>query len=138
MRTWALSLAVIIGLAESPSIQSADISQPLDIDFRIEALSENLTQKTVIQTYQDSRGILWFLTQEGLNKYNGYTVENFRYSPSDSSSISSNEGTRITEDNAGNLWISTFGGGLNQYDPVTPPENGYLFFDRIPNHYLLG
>ncbi len=118
MRTWAISLAIIISLFKSISVYSADFSQSLDIDFRLEPLSEKLTQKTVIQTFQDSRGILWFLTQEGLNRYNGYTLENFRYSPNNKFSISSNEVTRITEDKSGTLWISTLGGGLNRYDAV--------------------
>jgi signal transduction histidine kinase/ligand-binding sensor domain-containing protein/CheY-like chemotaxis protein/HPt (histidine-containing phosphotransfer) domain-containing protein len=118
MRTWAISLAITITLAISPSIYSADVTQPVDIDFRLEALSEKLTQKTVIQSFQDSRGILWFVTQEGLNKYNGYTLENFRYSPTNQSSLSSNEVTRITEDKTGTIWIATLGGGLNKYNSI--------------------
>jgi signal transduction histidine kinase/ligand-binding sensor domain-containing protein/CheY-like chemotaxis protein/HPt (histidine-containing phosphotransfer) domain-containing protein len=77
-----------------------------------------LTQQTVSQTFQDSRGTLWFLTQEGLNKYNGITLENYRYSLTNPSSISTNSVTRIAEDLAGGLWVSTLGGGLNKYDPI--------------------
>jgi ligand-binding sensor domain-containing protein len=122
MRLWVLSVAVLFAIAVIPTAKATDIKQPLDVDFKLEPLSENLTQKTVVQTFQDSRGVLWFLTQEGLNKYNGYTLENFRYSASDNSSISSNEVTRITEDSKGVIWISTLGGGLNKYNPI---NNGF-------------
>ena len=123
MRSWILAIAIVFSIAFSQSGNTADIRQPVAFDFSLEPLSAKLTQKTVVQTFQDSRGTLWFLTQEGLNRYNGYTLENYRYSASNDLSISSNEVTRITEDSLGNLWISTLGGGLNKYDPIT---NGFI------------
>lgn len=122
MRFWILAIAIAIPIAYSQTGNAADIRQAVDIDFALEPLSAKLTQKTVAQTFQDSRGALWFLTQEGLNRYDGYTLENYRYSSNNDLSISSNEVTRITEDLHGNLWISTLGGGLNRYDPIT---NGF-------------
>ena len=65
---------------------------------------------------------MWFLTQEGLNKYNGLTLENYRNSLTDPHSISDNFVTGISEDKNGDLWISTRGGGLNKYDPI---QNGF-------------
>ena len=123
MRSWILAIAIVITIAFPQTGNTADIRQPVAFDFSLEPLSAKLTQKTVVQTFQDSRGTLWFLTQEGLNRYNGYTLENYRYSASNDLSISSNEVTRITEDSLGNLWISTLGGGLNKYDPIT---NGFI------------
>lgn len=115
-------LAFIALIANIPVISHADILQPVDIDFRIAKISKLLTQQTVSQIFQDSRGQLWFLTQEGLNKYNGFTVENYRYSLTNPSSISNNSVTRMAEDSLGNIWISTLGGGLNKFDPR---ENGF-------------
>jgi signal transduction histidine kinase/ligand-binding sensor domain-containing protein/CheY-like chemotaxis protein/HPt (histidine-containing phosphotransfer) domain-containing protein len=92
-----------------------DLSPPR-YEFRISDFSKNLTQQTVSETYQDSRGALWFVTQEGLNKYNGHSLENFRYSVSDPYSLSSNVTTGVTEDSEGSLWVSTIGGGLNLYN----------------------
>jgi signal transduction histidine kinase/ligand-binding sensor domain-containing protein/CheY-like chemotaxis protein/HPt (histidine-containing phosphotransfer) domain-containing protein len=88
------------------------------MDFKLESISKLLTQQTVIQVFQDSRGLLWILTQEGLNNYNGFKLENFKYSSTNSNSISSNFVTRIEEDDQGLLWISTIGGGLNKYNPA--------------------
>jgi signal transduction histidine kinase/ligand-binding sensor domain-containing protein/CheY-like chemotaxis protein/HPt (histidine-containing phosphotransfer) domain-containing protein len=114
MRLFAL---VFIFLLYQPSNASgADFSTPIDIDFKPESISKLLTQQTVEQVFQDSRGVLWFLTQEGLNKYNGLALENFRYSPTNQGSISTNYVSRIAEDSQGTLWISTIGGGLNRYN----------------------
>lgn len=114
MRLFALVLFVAI--YHSSYVSSADFTTPIAIDFKTESISKLLTQQTVEQVFQDSRGVLWFLTQEGLNKYNGLKLENFRYSPVTPGSLSTNDITRITEDAHGTLWISTKGGGLNRYE----------------------
>ncbi len=113
---------LILIIAKPFSVQCDDLTDALSIDFSLVPFTKSLTQQTVHQVFQDGQGMLWFLTQEGLNRYNGLELENYRFSRSDSSSISSNSVSRITEDNKGTLWISTRGGGLNRYDPIT---NGF-------------
>ncbi len=56
---------------------------------------------------------MWFGTQDGLNRFDGYEFKIFRNSPSDSASLSENWIWSIDEDSSGNLWMGTFGGGLN-------------------------
>jgi signal transduction histidine kinase/ligand-binding sensor domain-containing protein/CheY-like chemotaxis protein/HPt (histidine-containing phosphotransfer) domain-containing protein len=89
-----------------------------EIEFSPTNITKNLTQQSVSQTFQDSRGALWFVTQEGLNRYNGHQLENYRYSKNDADSLSSALVTRIAEDLKGDLWISTIGGGLNKYNSI--------------------
>lgn len=62
---------------------------------------------------------MWFLTQEGLNKYDGFEIQNFTFSASNTSSLSTNAVSRMAEDSLGGLWIATIGGGLNKYDAST-------------------
>jgi signal transduction histidine kinase/ligand-binding sensor domain-containing protein/CheY-like chemotaxis protein/HPt (histidine-containing phosphotransfer) domain-containing protein len=126
MRSWVV---VVLILAFSPYPASADLADEIEIEFRLTSFTKDLTQQTVNQTFQDSRGVLWFLTQEGLNKYNGYELENYRYSLNDTMAISTDRVTGIAEDNNGDLWISTLGGGLNQYDPI---RNGFTTQFSIP------
>ena len=112
------ALAFILLIARSGLLYSTEITPSVVMDFKAEPISKLLTQQTVIQVFQDSRGLLWILTQEGLNNYNGFKLENFKYSSTNSDSISSNFVTRIAEDAEGYLWISTIGGGLNKYNPA--------------------
>ncbi|MFA5973990.1 MAG: two-component regulator propeller domain-containing protein [Lentimicrobiaceae bacterium] len=74
------------------------------------SISDGLSQSVVNCIFQDSKGYIWFGTQNGLNKYNGYTFEVFTYNPNDSNSISNNWIIGITEDIEANLWIATKGG----------------------------
>lgn len=121
MRILALVLALLI--THSGAVSSEEITPSVIIDFQLDPISKNLTQQTVLQVFQDSRGLLWILTQEGLSKYNGFELENFRYSSSNPNSISSNSVNRIAEDLNGSLWIATSGGGLNRYNAANNSFN---------------
>lgn len=78
------------------------------------SIADGLSQSVVTCILQDSKGYLWFGTQNGLNKFNGYTFDIYTYNPDDSTSISNNWIYSIDEDRDGNLWIGTKG-GLNKY-----------------------
>lgn len=69
--------------------------------------------------YQDSFGFLWIGTQAGLVRYDGYNFKRYTVSPDDSNAISSLYLADIDEDHHGNLWIGTYGGGLDYYEQMT-------------------
>lgn len=117
MRHWFLTAIFLISPA--PYIFSAEFQAAPEINFKLTNFSKDLTQQTVNHTFQDASGALWFLTQEGLNKYNGFTLENFSYSLSNPRSISTNLVTGIAQDSNGDIWIGTRGGGLNQYNAIS-------------------
>ena len=94
----------------------ASYSQALTFDHF--AVGDGISQSEIICIFQDSEGYMWFGTQNGLNKFDGYTFENFFYDPSDSTTISNNWIFDIEEDVNGILWIATKG-GLNKYDKRT-------------------
>lgn len=116
LRLWIALLATTFANTLHATVTN---SNAIDIDFKLASFSENLTQQIVRQSFQDSRGSLWIVTQEGLNKYIGYELENYRYSSVNDNSLSTDNVTGITEDKYGTIWISTIGGGLNKYDPIT-------------------
>lgn len=78
-------------------------------------VSDGLSQSVANCIHQDSEGYIWFGTQNGLNRFDGYSFEILTYKPDDSTSISNNWIYGITEDRNGNLWIGTKG-GLNKYN----------------------
>lgn len=113
MRLYALTFIALMTLAAIARSEPAPT-----FDFYLAPFSKNLTQQTTDQIFQDSRGALWLVTKEGLNKYTGHYLENYRHSPQDENSLSNNNVNEITEDLSGDIWIATQGGGLNRYDPI--------------------
>ncbi len=89
------------------------------IRFEQLTVEEGLSQNTILATLQDRQGYLWVGTQDGLNRYDGYSFTHFTYDPQDPNSISYNSVISLYEDREGYLWVGTWGGGLNRYDPNT-------------------
>ena len=88
------------------------------IDFRhLTVEDDGLSESTVYNIFQDSRGYIWISTDNGLNKYDGYTMKSYQYMHFDDQSISKGAPRTIFEDRIGNIWISTNAGFLNKLNP---------------------
>ena len=71
-------------------------------------INEQLSHSSVWTVLQDSRGLMWFGTKDGLNLYNGYTNTVFRNIPGDSSSIGNNFIRSLYEDpETKEIWVGT-------------------------------
>ena len=108
----------IIWLAHASRVHGTELPV-VNLDLNLAAFSEQLTQHTVQQSFQDSRGALWLVSQEGLNKYTGHELETYQYSATNPDSLPLNAITRITEDKDGQIWMSTRGAGLVFYNSIT-------------------
>lgn len=98
-----------------------------EIVFEHLSLEKGLSQTTVNAILKDHRGYMWFGTDGGLNRYDGYTFRVFRHEPFSTTSLSNNIVTSLYEDAEGFLWVGTFGGGLNRFDPVTETFRMYHY-----------
>lgn len=79
-----------------------------------EGLSTNFV-KTIIQ---DNLGFMWFGTQDGLNKYDGYQIKVFKNDPTNPNSLSCSDVTALKEVRQNLILVGTRE-GLNLFDPVT-------------------
>jgi len=93
-------------------------AQKNNFSFDHLGLREGLSQSYVNCVIQDKQGFMWFGTQDGLNKFDGYHFKVYKNNPKESKTISNNYIHAITMDHVGNLWIAT-DNGLNKFDPVT-------------------
>jgi ligand-binding sensor domain-containing protein len=95
--------------------------------------TDGLSNTNVNCILQDHIGFMWFGTNDGLNRYDGYSFTVFRTSTKDTNSIGSNYITCLYEDPSGLLWIGTKGGGLNIYNSKTETFIRYMVEHDEPN-----
>lgn len=87
-------------------------SEILFSGLNIENGLSNSTVKTILQDYL---GFMWFGTQDGINRFDGYDFKIYRSDSEKSGHLSNNIVNVIFEDSSGVLWIGT-DDGLNIYD----------------------
>ncbi|MFW5637289.1 MAG: ligand-binding sensor domain-containing protein, partial [Thermodesulfobacteriota bacterium] len=89
------------------------------VTFEHISVEHGLSQVAAKSILQDRKGFLWIGTENGLNRYDGYSFKIFKHRPDDPASIGANEVLALYSDASGTLWAGTDGGGLNRFDPDT-------------------
>jgi diguanylate cyclase (GGDEF)-like protein len=104
-------LAGFAALVALPALVHADSDvHPMRFDHL--TLDNGLSQSSVIAIEQDSAGFMWFGTENGLNRFNGYDVEHLRRERGNPDALRSDFVYALAEADDGGLWIGTNGGGL--------------------------
>ncbi len=106
-------------------------SQPNLFRFKHLTVSQGLSQNTVNAIAQDQYGFIWFGTDNGLNRYDGYSIKHFLHDKTNPGSISNDQVIALNSDSKGRLWIGTQSGGLNRYDYNTQTFIKYIDSDTI-------
>jgi len=104
-----------------------------NLTFREISIEEGLSQSIVYSIIQDRKGFVWFGTEDGLNRYDGYNFTILRHDHEDPNSLSYNEVRSIYIDSSDVIWIGTFYGGLNKYDPHTQRFTHYQNYRDDPH-----
>ncbi|MBO1319880.1 response regulator [Acanthopleuribacter pedis] len=78
-----------------------------------------LSHSTIYTIRQGPRGFLWFGTQNGLNRFDGFQTTVYQHRPEDPNSLRNNSVSSMEFDSHGILWLGIWGGGLNRFDPDT-------------------
>lgn len=95
---------------------AAATGQEEPIRFKHFTVEQGLSQSFVYTIFQDSKGLIWLGTRDGLNKFDGYAFTSYRHQPFHPNTISSSVVRSVTEDHAGALWIGTLRGGIDRFD----------------------
>jgi signal transduction histidine kinase/ligand-binding sensor domain-containing protein/CheY-like chemotaxis protein len=97
--------------------------------------SDGLSQSTVMSILQDSQGYLWLGTESGLNRYDGYSIREYRRQRGNDAGLASDYIWAIAEDSQHNLWLATVGGGIEHWDRRTDRFQRYKH-DPLNSHSL--
>jgi signal transduction histidine kinase/ligand-binding sensor domain-containing protein/CheY-like chemotaxis protein/HPt (histidine-containing phosphotransfer) domain-containing protein len=122
MRAWfaalLLALAGLLGAA-------ALAAPPTTLRFEHLSVADGLAQESVLSIVQDSDGFMWFGSQTGVSRYDGYRVTNYRNVVGDVRTLANNWVRVLHLDRKGRLWIGT-DGGLDRYEPATQSFTHFL------------
>lgn len=89
------------------------------VKFKRINTENGLSHAVVYAVIQDGIGFLWFSTQAGLDRYDGYEFKTFQHDPNDPKSFPpSNSGAMHFEED-GVLWVGTWGSGLVRFNTRT-------------------
>ncbi len=99
------------------------------IQFDHLAQVKGLGTRSITSIIQDDKGFLWFGSQDGLLRFDGYELKVFKSNLKNKNSLADNNIRALAKDQQGNLWIATQGGGIDKFDLVTEQ---FIHFQNNP------
>lgn len=134
-------MRVLAFCAHLTVVSFAAFAQEQRLTFEHLGTSSGLSQNSAFCVFQDSQGFLWVGTQNGLNRFDGYTFTSYHHNPLDSTSISDSYIVDVVEDKLSRLWIRVLSRALNIFSRETgtfarlvadPERFGKLAMERTP------
>ena len=104
-------------LTGAPAPATAPVPAVRPLYFEHLTMRDGLSQSTVMSILQDRQGYLWLGTESGLDRYDGYSIREYRRQRGDAG-LASDYIWAIAEDSDSNLWLATDGGGIERWDRV--------------------
>jgi ligand-binding sensor domain-containing protein/signal transduction histidine kinase len=89
-----------------------------DLRFAHVSFGEGQSHGRISSILEDDQGFLWFGTNSGLERYDGYRLREFRHDPGNPKSLSGSYINALFKDRSGKLWVAS-DEYLERYDPAT-------------------
>jgi signal transduction histidine kinase/ligand-binding sensor domain-containing protein len=124
-------------LPQAPKVTAGVVSIPVveggSARFTRVSTADGLSQSRVSQIVQDDRGFIWFGTQYGVDRYDGYEFKVFVHEPGRVNSLAGAYVYSLFKDRSGMLWIGC-NRTLDRLDPRTETFTHYgIETDELAN-----
>jgi signal transduction histidine kinase/ligand-binding sensor domain-containing protein/DNA-binding response OmpR family regulator len=83
---------------------------------RVWNTQDGLSNNWITDIEQDDQGYIWLATQNGINRFDGYTFESFTHNPENINSLAANWVQRIERKSNNELWLGIKYGGLDLFN----------------------
>jgi PAS domain S-box-containing protein len=93
------------------------IADGTDLRFAHISFGEGPSHARISDIVEDDQGFLWFGTQDGLRRYDGYRAREYRHDPGNPNSVSGNFIMALFKDRSGKIWVAS-NEYLDRYDPA--------------------
>ncbi len=93
-------------------------------------ISDGLAHGAVHSIYQDRKGYLWFATNEGLSRFDGYSFVSY----GEREGLAQQLINDVAEDRQGRIWVATNGAGVALLIADTPNKSAKKFKTILLDH----
>ncbi|MES2757535.1 MAG: two-component regulator propeller domain-containing protein [Pseudomonadota bacterium] len=118
MNLAALRMCRLVCLLLCCAVGAALAAPARSLRFEQLNVEHGLAQESILSIVQDGDGFMWFGSQGGLSRFDGYRVTTYRNEVGNPRSLVNNWVRVLHLDRAGRLWLGT-DGGLDRFDPVS-------------------
>lgn len=96
-------------------------------------IDDGLSESVVNTIIKDHDGFIWAGTDDGLNRFDGYSFKTFNYDPKDSTSLGNDKVNVLYTDSRNKLWVGTSNGGLNFFHNKTQTFKRFIYNPKDEN-----
>ena len=124
MRFRPATLTILLLIAGVQPLNAQEKLLPVFHFQRVYGIFNDQIRSRVVR---DEEGFVWIGTLNGLERYDGYSVKDYRNIPDDPHSLSSNYVPALLVDKKQRLWVGTYDAGVSLYDRTND-----RFFNLLP------
>lgn len=110
---WFAAACAVFVIGQFTESANAESFKPMA--FRHLVVADGLSQNTIMDVLQDSHGYMWFATENGLDRYDGYTIKSYQRGSAELGDLTNDYIWAIEEDTQQDLWLATDGGGVARW-----------------------
>lgn len=100
------------------------------IDFEKYQVEDGLSQNSILALLQDRNGYIWIGTEDGLNRFDGYSFKKFFQHGNDSVGLYNDYIWSLLESKDGKIWIG-HSNGVSYYDPEVNRFKNVVIEDNL-------
>jgi ligand-binding sensor domain-containing protein/two-component sensor histidine kinase len=89
------------------------------LPFKVFTTENGLPQNIVNRVIRDSKGFLWFCTEDGLSRFDGQIFTNYNFT----NGLPHPQINHILEADDGSFWVATYGGGVVRLANSSSPND---------------
>ncbi len=94
---------------------------------------DGLPQNIIMDMLQDEKGFMWFVTWDGLCRFDGYEFTSYKIYSENAYYMKNNRIDNVYEDKYGYLWLQSYDGEAHRFDPHTESFKGLQMVEGYGN-----
>jgi signal transduction histidine kinase/ligand-binding sensor domain-containing protein/CheY-like chemotaxis protein len=88
---------------------------------------EGLPNTFILSVFQDQKGFIWFGTNNGLARYDGYNFKVYQPDPDNPHALGNKSISNIFADKQNKLWLVLRSNGIDHFDPKTDTFEHFVY-----------